>query len=118
MDQMLRIRALGAFAGLLCSVVACGGYDPPSPTGAGPRLKLATSARLGNYLVDGNGRSLYYFGDDLPASAAKAAVSNCGEACSATWPIFNEDDIVVEGISANEVAEITRADGSKQTTFR
>ena len=111
MNQVLQIRVLGAFAALLCSAVACGGYDSPSPAGNGPRLKLATSARLGNYLVDGNGRSLYYFGEDLPASAAKAAVSNCGEACSAAWPIFHADDIVVEGISASDVREITRSDG-------
>jgi len=78
MDQMLRIRALGAFAGLLCSVVAA----------------VATT---------------------LPRRPAlDRAVSNCGEACAAAGPIFHADEIVVEGISANEVAEITRADGASR----
>ena len=118
MNHLLRIRAPGVFAGLLCGAVACGGYSSSSPAGDAPRLKLASSARVGNYLVDGNGRSLYYFGQDLPATADKAAVSNCSDACVAAWPIFHADKLIVEGISAGDVGEITRSDGGKQTTFR
>jgi predicted lipoprotein with Yx(FWY)xxD motif len=114
MNQMLRIRMPLVIAGLLCSAIACGGSSD-SPAVA---LKLATNARLGNYLVDGNGRSLYFFGVDLPASGSKAAVSNCSDACAAAWLSFHAGNAVFQGISASDVGEITRADGSKQTTYQ
>jgi predicted lipoprotein with Yx(FWY)xxD motif len=116
MNQVLRIRLPAAIAGLLCAAIACGGsYGSSNP---GPSLKLATSARVGNYLVDGSGRSLYYFGEDLPASAATAAVSNCSGACAAIWPSFHAADGVVQGINTSDVGEGTRSDGNKQTTRR
>ena len=102
MRQVLRIPGLGAIAGLIMSAVACGGssnggsgsgsppYGGPPPAGA-PTLKIATSATLGNYLVDGNGRSLYYYAKDFPAAGSNAAVSNCTGAggCLALWPVFD-----------------------------
>jgi predicted lipoprotein with Yx(FWY)xxD motif len=116
MHQFLRIRVPLALAGLLCSAIACGGsYD--TSTQSGPTLKLATSDVVGNHLVDGNGRALYYFGEDLPASGASAAVSNCSGVCAATWPSFHAANNIVKGINASDVGEITRADGSKQTTY-
>ena len=69
MNQVLRIRVLGAFAGLLCGAVGCGGYDS---SGNGAALMLAPDARVGSHLIDGSGRSLYYFGKDLPASGSNA----------------------------------------------
>lgn len=117
MRQLLRIR-MPAIAALLCSAIACGGsYGSSAPAGDAPTLELATSARVGSYLVDGSGRSLYYFGEDLPASGSSAAVSNCSGACSAVWPSFHASNAVVQGINASDVGEITRADGSKQTTY-
>ncbi|MGZ6124783.1 MAG: hypothetical protein ACXWLR_07475 [Myxococcales bacterium] len=116
MNQVLRLCALGVLAGLLCSSIACGGGDG-SP-GDAPTLKLATDARLGKVLVDGNGRSLYFFGEDRPAFGSSAAVSNCSGACAAAWPSFHAGNAIVEGISASDVGEITRSDGSKQTTYQ
>jgi predicted lipoprotein with Yx(FWY)xxD motif len=129
MRQALRIPVLGAVAGLLFSAVACGGSsygsggggnNPPyTPPAAGaPTMKLATNATLGNYLVDGNGRSLYYYAKDFPAAGSNAAVSNCNGGCVAVWPIFDASSVVVQGINASDVGEITRSDGSKQSTFR
>ena len=51
MNQVLRIRVLGAFAGLLCGAVGCGGYDS---SGNGAALMLAPDARVGSHLVDGS----------------------------------------------------------------
>ncbi|TMA91869.1 MAG: hypothetical protein E6J65_08525 [Deltaproteobacteria bacterium] len=133
MRQVFSIPVLGAVAGLIFSAVACGGNDsasggggnnnPPSggpPPAGAPTMKIATSATLGNYLVDGNGRSLYYYAKDFPAAGSNAAVSNCTGAggCLALWPVFDASSVVVQGINASDVGEITRADGSKQTTFR
>ena len=111
MEHVFRIRAFGAVAGLLCAI-SCGGIDDPST------LKLRADARVGNHLVDHDGRSLYYFGQDLPGSAAQAATSNCSGSCAALWPSFHADENLGQGISVTDVGEITRADGTKQTTFR
>jgi predicted lipoprotein with Yx(FWY)xxD motif len=125
MKQAFRIPMLGGIAGLFLSAVACGGSDygsgggnnAPPPPGA-PTMMLATNASLGKYLVDGNGRSLYYYAKDFPAAGSNAAVSNCTGGCLAVWPIFHASSAVVQGINASDVGEITRSDGNKQTTFR
>jgi len=83
-------------------------------------MMIATNPTLGNYLVDGNGRSLYYYAKDFPAAGSNAAVSNCTTTggCLGLWPIFHTSSVVVQGINASDVGEITRADGAQQTTFR
>jgi predicted lipoprotein with Yx(FWY)xxD motif len=93
------------------------GNDPgPSAT-----LKLATSATLGSYLTDGSGRALYLYSKDFPAAsgaAASTAVSNCSGGCLTAWPVFHADAIAPgAGLNAADFGELTRADGSKQTTF-
>jgi predicted lipoprotein with Yx(FWY)xxD motif len=89
----------------------------PAPSGS-PTLQVATDARLGDHLVDGNGRSLYYFARDVPAGGSQEAISNCDAGCLAVWPIFNADPVAAQGITATDVGQITRSDGSKQTTYK
>ena len=116
MNQWIRVCSRGASAALLCAAAACGGSDATASNA--PALKLANSARVGSYLADGSGRSLYYFGKDVPASASAPAMSNCSGGCAAAWPIFHAAGNAVQGIQGSDVGEITRADGSKQTTYR
>src|SRR2546428_13030750 len=97
MRQVLRIPGLGAIAGLIMSAVACGGssnggsgsgsppYGGPPPAGA-PAVKIATSAPLRNYLVDGNGRALYYYAKDFSPGGAEAAPPQCNRGCPGRWP--------------------------------
>ncbi|HYV66219.1 MAG TPA: hypothetical protein VE964_08240 [Myxococcales bacterium] len=115
MDRIARLRLLGAFAALLCGAVGCGGSDSAANA---PALMLAQDARLGSHLVDGSGRSLYYFGKDLPVSGSNPAVSNCSGGCAASWPVFHVSSSLFQGIAAQDVGEITRTDGSPQTTYR
>src|SRR5258705_13525938 len=115
MDKMLRIRVPAALAALLCGAIACGGSD--TSTTQAPALKLATSATLGSYLVDGNGRSLYYFGKDLPASGTNAAVSNCSGGCAAALPHFLPRRSPLPGVSAGRAGAITPPGGSKHTSL-
>ncbi len=120
------VFAGAAFTGLIALTAACGGSNEgaggPAQSDGTPApaatLTVATDARLGVHLVDGNGRSLYYFAKDVPAGAAKAAVSNCNAECVPVWPIFHTDSVVAQGINATDVGEITRSDGSKQTTYK
>ncbi|WP_158602163.1 plastocyanin/azurin family copper-binding protein [Cohnella endophytica] len=74
---------------------------------------LGTDPKLGNYLVDRHGMTLYYFDKD-PLGA-----SVCEGDCLAKWPVFRaEGSVVPKGLSANDFGEITRKDGSKQTTYK
>lgn len=116
-----------AFVGLLAVTTACGGYgsdtdygtpDQPGPPAQSATLMVATDARLGDHLVDGSGRSLYYFAKDVPGDGAHAAVSNCNASCLPVWPIFDAGSVVVQGIDATDVGQITRSDGRTQTTYK
>ena len=118
-----------AFVGLLTVAAACGGYsnntgntgygtpDQPGPPAQSATLMVARDARLGNHLVDGSGRSLYYFAKDVPGDGTHAALSNCNAGCLPIWPIFNTNSVVAQGIDATDVGQITRTDGSQQTRY-
>jgi predicted lipoprotein with Yx(FWY)xxD motif len=93
--------------------------DGGSPTAA--NIGMGSSPTLGNYLVNSaDGRTLYYFGLDLPGSGSQAPVSNCTGSCVAVWPIFHVDtpSPSATDLSASDFGELTRSDGTKQTTFR
>lgn len=84
------------------------------PTAAPATVKLATNATLGTFLVDGNGITLYYFGLDVPGNGTSA----CTGGCQQVWPPFYANPLVVNPpLSAADFGTITRADGTKQTTY-
>ncbi len=77
-------------------------------------LNTATSTKLGTYLVDPNGMTLYTFNKDTQG------VSNCTGTCLIDWPPY-----VVSTFSPNVgngivgvVQSITRTDGSIQVTYK
>jgi predicted lipoprotein with Yx(FWY)xxD motif len=121
MNRKNVMAAAAAFMALAL-IAACGGSMDYGTSGGTPAesatLMVATDALLGGHLVDGNGRSLYYFAKDVPAGGAQAAVSNCNADCLPVWPIFHTDSVVAQGIDATDVGQITRSDGSKQTTYK
>jgi predicted lipoprotein with Yx(FWY)xxD motif len=111
-----------AITGLVALVAACGsvgssysGQGGPAPSAT---LMVATDARLGGHLVDGNGRSLYYFAKDLPADGNHPAASNCDSSCLPIWPIFDPGSVVTQGIDPSDVGQITRTDGRMQATYK
>ncbi|MCD9020969.1 plastocyanin/azurin family copper-binding protein [Cohnella silvisoli] len=74
---------------------------------------LGTDAKLGNYLVDSKGVTLYYFDKDPTGSSV------CTGDCLVKWPAFYADSIVIpKGLKAEDFGEIKRSDGSEQTTFK
>jgi predicted lipoprotein with Yx(FWY)xxD motif len=118
--------ARAAFTGLFAlTAAACGaggGYGGSGSTdygtGQSATLMVATDARLGDHLVDGSGRSLYYFAKDVPGGGTQAAVSNCDAACLAIWPIFGADTVDAQGINAADVGQITGTNGRTQATYK
>jgi predicted lipoprotein with Yx(FWY)xxD motif len=71
-----------------------GGANPPPggqpAPGGTPSIGLGSSPTLGNYLVSAaDGRTLYYFGLDVPAGGGQGPTSNCTGSCLAVWPVFH-----------------------------
>jgi predicted lipoprotein with Yx(FWY)xxD motif len=54
----------------------------PAPAAANATVKIATDPKLGDLLVDANGRTLYQFEKDQGTTSA------CTGACASTWPAF------------------------------
>lgn len=76
-------------------------------------IMTANSSEVGQYLVDGQGKTLYYFTKDAPG------VSNCKGQCAVIWPPFFSAKIdVPPSLDATDFDSFVREDGMKQTTFK
>jgi len=76
-------------------------------------VKTASTA-LGTIIVDSQGRTLYYFANDVAANRTSA----CNGQCAAIWPAFNTTAVKVSApLDPADFGSITRADGTKQTTY-
>jgi predicted lipoprotein with Yx(FWY)xxD motif len=87
----------------------------PQPTAVKPVDTVKTaSSPLGTILVDSQGKTLYYFANDVPASGT----SSCNGQCAVVWPVFSSDTIKVSSpLDQADFGTITRTDGTKQTTY-
>lgn len=76
-------------------------------------LDVADKAPYGEYLVDGQGVSLYLFEADSPGE------STCHGECAEAWPPFLTDAEVVpgEGVDSELVGTLERDDGTVQVTY-
>jgi predicted lipoprotein with Yx(FWY)xxD motif len=87
----------------------------PLPVTQLPDTVKKADTAFGAILVDAQGKTLYYFTLDQYANGASA----CDAACAQTWPVFFTDSIRVSSpLTPADFAFITRADGSKQTTYK
>ena len=114
-------RAAGtATAGLtvaalvLFGLVVAGASTPPpaatgTATGTGTGLKTTTIGGT-TVLTNANGRTLYSFAPDTPAT------SNCYGSCAAYWPPVTGTTTAGHGLPGT-VTTITRTDGSHQLTY-
>ena len=76
-------------------------------------VMIATGKSVGNYLVDGNGNTLYWFAKDSVNTSA------CSGDCLKAWPAFTADSIVVpSALNAADFGSITRDDGTAQVTYK
>lgn len=84
-----------------------------NPTKTVTGLKINVSASLGNIITDNQGRSVYFLSKDA------GSTSVCVDQCAVTWPPFyKENPDIGTGLAAADFGVITRADGSKQTTYK
>jgi predicted lipoprotein with Yx(FWY)xxD motif len=75
-------------------------------------IQLGSSAKLGSFLTDANGKTLYYFANDT------AGKSNCIGACLTLWtPFYSANVVVPTELNATNFAQITTTSGVNQTTY-
>ncbi|GAA0432960.1 hypothetical protein GCM10008983_06990 [Lentibacillus halophilus] len=77
-------------------------------------LQLMENDKVGNYLADSEGMTLYYFTKD------EEGTSNCSGKCLENWPAFTAQDFdVPEGFNKDNFSTITREDTEdKQVTYK
>lgn len=76
-------------------------------------VMIGTTKTLGNFLVDGNGVSLYYFTKDSVGQSA------CSGDCIKNWPALTAASIVVpSALNAADFSTIKRADGTLQVAYK
>lgn len=113
------IIAAGIIAGISsCSKSSDNSYTPSNPgggsgTSSGPGIQLSSTTKYGNILTDSNGLTLYFFAIDANGQ------SGCNSGCTAAWPVFYAAGFTLSsGLNTSDFGVITRADGSKQTTYK
>lgn len=86
---------------------------PVNPPTSSTGLALKSNATFGNILTDANGKTLYFFALDANGT------SSCSGGCAVAWPVYYAgNETAPAGVTATDIATITRADGQKQTTYK
>jgi predicted lipoprotein with Yx(FWY)xxD motif len=76
-------------------------------------VQISSTAKFGNVMTDSAGMTLYFFASDATGASA------CTGGCLAAWPVFYKANLnLPAGLNASDFGTITRADGSKQTTYK
>jgi predicted lipoprotein with Yx(FWY)xxD motif len=114
-------------AALAVVAAGCGGND--DDTGSGTAAPVATAApttaaeaadaatvavansKLGDILVDADGRTLYAFTKD------KGDQSVCSGDCASNWPALTGDATAGTGVQAGLLSAAMQADGNSQVTY-
>ena len=105
-------RTILAFA--LVVAAACGGStSPPTSSTTTAMVSVASNAKLGQILVDGNGRTLYLFEKDTSSS------STCYGDCAKYWPplLTSGAPKAGAGVTASLLATTKRSDGTTEVTY-
>mgnify|MGYP005815779431 CR=1 FL=1 len=87
---------------------------PPPTASSNSRLGLANDPRLGQILVDGDGRTLYLLMKDMPNTPT------CYGDCAQQWPPFlaaNGSPATATGIDPARLGTALRTDGTTQVTY-
>jgi predicted lipoprotein with Yx(FWY)xxD motif len=103
-----KISLLATFITIL-ALVSCSDDDPVN-IGI---VTLQTDPTLGQFLVDGNGKTLYVFAKDVSGE------SKCTGGCLQDWPVYYATTLEPGvGVDMADFSTITRSDGASQTTYK
>ena len=86
---------------------------PSTAAATGTLVKLAKDDKLGSFLVDEQGKTLYLYTKD------EKNVSNCYDSCAAAWPVLFTTGAprAGDGVNASLLGTTTRKDGKMQVTY-
>lgn len=87
--------------------------EAPASSAAATTVSLGKNDKLGSFLVDGKGMTLYLFTKDTPNT------SNCYDKCATAWPPLLTTDKAAagQGVDAALLGTTKRTDGSIQVTY-
>ena len=118
------LASAALLATLTLAAAACGGNSNQSsgtpataaPTtiatqAAGGVTVAVASSRLGDILVDGDGRTLYAFTKD------KGDQSACSGGCATNWPALTGTATAGTGVQASLLSTSMQANGKSQVTY-
>ncbi|HWF75159.1 MAG TPA: hypothetical protein VG186_17570 [Solirubrobacteraceae bacterium] len=110
------VAGCGGSSAATSSSSAAGAYGAaPAPTkaAAGGAAVDVTTAKLGQFLVDSKGRTLYLFAADTGTS------STCSGACAGAWPPLTTTakPVAGTGVTASLLGTTKRADGTTEVTY-
>lgn len=114
MFKIKRLTILGLISTLVVAFSSCSKDDdtnPPANESKG--IQVRSSGSFGNVLTDKDGKTLYFFSLDANGSSA------CTGGCEAIWPVYYSADASTDmNLNKDDIGVITRADGSKQSTYK
>ena len=92
---------------------------PVGALAAQASLTVKKSEQFGEYIADGEGKSLYLFKADTQGKGGKEATSACYDKCAGAWPPFITTDkpTAGDGVNASLIGAIERRDGTMQVTY-
>jgi predicted lipoprotein with Yx(FWY)xxD motif len=98
------------------SAAASGAYGAapaPTKTASGGTAVDLTTSKLGKFLVDSKGRTLYLFVADTGSS------STCSGACAGAWPPLttSQKPSAGSGVKASLLGTTKRSDGTTEVTY-
>ena len=117
MKIMKIVKLSVALGTLLFTAASCKKNDSGSPQmQVQKEIVLQTNNTLGNYLVDKQNRTLYFFSNDPNGQ------DNCTGGCQAFWPIFNVDNLTPDqigsGLNFSDFGSVTAPGGKKQLAYK
>ncbi len=114
MKQLTFITAV--FCLLVTLTTSCNKDNAPVPVVPRTDIHLDSSnTTIGAHIVDKDGRSLYYFSNDVNGQ------SNCSGGCLTAWPLFYADSSTTtfgSGLMAADFKTIVTPGGANQTTYK
>ena len=86
----------------------------PAAAASGPAMvNLGKNDKLGSFLVDSKGMTLYLFTKDTPNTSV------CYDKCATAWPplLTSGTPVAGDGVDASKFGTTTRKDGTTQVTY-
>lgn len=85
----------------------------PNTGGSAAKVMLGKNDKLGSFLIDDKGMTLYLYTKDTPNT------SNCYDKCATAWPplLTTGSPVAGDGVDTSKFGTTTRKDGTTQVTY-